>query len=70
MSIYIAQWIREGDGIYDPPQYVKIESSSKENARKKAKRLVEEHFTLIGDMMIFTVKEYGELMVEKLGTIG
>lgn len=68
ITIYIAQWIRKGDGIYDPLNYARVDSSSKENALKRAKKAVEGYSTIV-IMTIFTVKEYGELMAERLDTI-
>ena len=68
MTVYIAQWIREGDGIYDPLNYAKIESSSKENAHKKARKVLGRHST-VNVVIISTIKEYGEQMSERLETI-
>ena len=68
MAVYIAQWTRKGDGLYDPANYARVEASSKENALKKAKKAVEEYST-IDIMMILTLKQYGEFMSERLGTI-
>lgn len=69
MTIYVAQWRKVGDGFYTPDSQVRVESISKESAYKKAKRLIEEYQTLTRDVEIFTIKEYGELMAEKLGRV-
>lgn len=66
--IYIAQWTRKGDGMYDPVNYAKVEGSSKNNALTKAANRLRSHST-IDVMTILTMKEYGEHMSERLTII-
>lgn len=66
-NIYVVQWIRKGDAFY--PSIAKIESYSKEAALKKAEMLILPHQILIGNIEIFTVKEYCDSILGELKTI-
>lgn len=68
MTIYIAQWIKKGDAFN--PWVVKIESYSKEAALKKTEMLVLPHQIIIGNIEIFTIKEYCDSIIGELKTIG
>jgi len=69
MTVYIAQWTRKGDGLYDPVNYAKVEGSSKRDALKKASKAISEYST-IDVMMIMSMKEYGITMSDRLALIG
>lgn len=65
MTVYIAQWTRKGDGIYDPVNYARIEGSSKKNALAKASNELTRH-TAIDVLIILTMTEYGQHMSDRL----
>ena len=68
MTVYIAQWMERAYAFN--PCIGKTESYSKEAALKKVEGLVLPHREVVGDIEIFTTKEYCDSILDELKTIG